>query len=61
MCGVPDEQTTYDLSAIFDEHIAADKAAHERSYSDQASLLVQVGLLDETLLVADQEGPTAVD
>ena len=46
---------------MFDEHIAADKAAHERSYSDQASLLVQVGLLDETLLVADQEGPTAVD
>jgi carboxymethylenebutenolidase len=61
----------------------ADKVAHERIYWDQASLLVQVGLLDEkllpvsgatqalkilnkdlpanTLLVADQEGPTAVD
>ena len=28
----------------------ADKVAHERIYSDQASLLVQVGLLDEKLL-----------
>jgi carboxymethylenebutenolidase len=81
--GVPPTGRAVMLPVVVVVGFEADKVAHERIYWDQASLLVQVGLLNEkllpvsgatqalkilnedlpanTLLVAEQEGPTAVD
>ena len=40
----------------FDADYEKPKVAYERIYWDQASLLVQVGLLDETLLPVKNQG-----
>lgn len=48
--GVPPTGRAVRLPVVVVVGFEADKVAHERIYWDQASLLVQVGLLDEKLL-----------
>src|SRR5262245_15537442 len=53
--GIPPTGKPVEVPMVAIVQFEADKVAHEHIYWDQASLLVQVGLVDRTLPVRDGE------
>ena len=53
--GIPPTRKRVELPFVVIVHFDGDKVAHEHLYWDQASVLVEVGLLDRTLPVRGGE------